>query len=286
MITLEFGARKRVDVPGSWDECSPAQVQSLFRIYDGYAAGRIDELQFRMLALYLFLGIRKPTRRAMGDDAISENLAMLLPLTDFVLDAEGRIKYDSVRNPLQAFSIRGVHFVGPSDLCLDLTFGEFRNAALSLNAFFKGGAVSDLDECITHLYRPVAPRANKAGRKVWPADGETFGKEAALITRLEPWKKNLIMMWFSSCINYIQTGTLHLGGEDVDLALLFSGSGASKGPAATWNDLLIQFAKEGAIGTVDAVEETPLPTILLYMWTNYKENKRYESSVKKAQGAQ
>lgn len=283
MITLEFGAGgKKAEVPGSWDECTPAQVEAIFRHYDAYARSRIGQMQLRVLILYRLLGMKQPTRRAVGDEAISETIARLLPLTDFVLEPGGGIKYDSIRNPLRSFTMRGVRFIGPSDLCLDLTFGEFRNAALALNAFFRSGEVSDLDECIAHLYRPAASKMNKAGRSVRPADGRTFGKEVALVSRLDPWKKNLVMLWFSSCINYIQTGSLQLGGEDVDLALLFSGGGTAKGPAATWNDLLIQFAKEGAIGNIDVVEETPLPTILLHMWTNYKENKRYESSAKKA----
>ena len=85
------------------------------------------------------------------------------------------------------------------------------------------------------------------------------------------------MLWFASCIHFLQTGTIQLDGEDVELSRLFSGGSGSKGElSSNWQDLAIEIAREGSIGNIERVNEEPLYSIISIMWHNYKENKRNE----------
>ena len=94
---------------------------------------------------------------------------------------------------------------------------------------------------------------------------------------MKAWQKTLIMLWFASCINYLQTGTVQIDGEDVDMSRLFSSEKSKDGElSCTWQDLTIAIAKEQTIGNMERVDEEPLYSIIGIMWHNYKDNKRYE----------
>ena len=86
------------------------------------------------------------------------------------------------------------------------------------------------------------------------------------------------MLWFSSCINFLQTGTVILDGETINLSALFSSDvdGKPTDIVNTWTDLAINIAKEGTIGTMERIDEEPLYSIIKLMWHNHKENKRNE----------
>ena len=93
----------------------------------------------------------------------------------------------------------------------------------------------------------------------------------------------MIMLWFSSCLKYLQSGTVVIDGETVDMSRMFAG-GKSSGTGVFsfgWNDLLVQIARDQSIGNIERVDEEPLFKIFSLMWTNYKENKRNET-VRKA----
>ena len=42
-----------------------------------------------------------------------------------------------------------------------------------------------------------------------------------LVARIEPWQKNLILLWFASCLKFLQTQDIVINGETVELGRLF-----------------------------------------------------------------
>lgn len=272
-----------VDIPESWDEMSPEQIRYVFQEYERYSTGEISLQQLKILVAYKLMGLRKPTGKALVPAAI-ENLAKLSGFADFMFKQEGEgaasLTFNAVYNPLPLVYVAGIVLVGPSAACSDLTFGEFRNAAMALNMFFETGEPVHLNECLSYLYRPRTYKANKAGRKVKDIDSGSFQNEVGRASQIAPWQKTLIMMWFSSVIGFLQTGALTISGEKVNMAELFSSDGKTSGGDATWNDVLIQISKEGSMGDVDQVDAQPLMLVLLHMWINHKEAKRYEKAAK------
>lgn len=286
MIKVGFeGTGKTVDIPEAWDEFPSGHVAAMFQDLERVARGALTMEQLLLLEVRRLLGLKRFTAKALSEKAVA-NLAGLVDLISFVMaDGGNGLSFDSVRNPLPLLKVRGTRLLGPGDACMDLTFGEYRNAAQAANTYFRTGNQADLDECVAHLYRPAARTANKAGRRIRPATQDTFPFDVNRVASAPEWQKRLILCWFCNCIGHLQTGIITVGGEEIDMAKIYSGSGESKGPENTLNDLLIQVAKEGSIGDVDAVDESPLPLILLHMWSTYKENKRYELQIQKTGGA-
>lgn len=283
MIGIEFASGKKAALPSSWGEMTPEQVRRVFRIHSRCVRERRSPLEFNVRVLAMLLDAKLwRLGRLSGDSAVAENVYMLCDRCLGFLFAGGNcaaLSFDSVKNPLPRVSVRGRRLSGPADLLQDLSFGEFRHALNSFQAFFSSGSENDLDEAVAFLYRRRSASENPAGRKVRSLSQSGFSADVRLAAALRPWEKNLIMLWFSACVQYIQTGRLVIDGETVDMSLLFNGSDGG-GPAFGWSDLLVEIAKDRSLGTVDQVDERPLFTVLGIMWHNYKENKRYEQNVK------
>ncbi len=292
MNTLTFHETgQTAEIPSGWDEMTPSQIQYVFRTFDECIREGASPLLFNIRVLYHLLGLGTPKKyltltykEPKVAEQICENIYWLChSCLDFLLTTEEeggvpRLAYDSIRNSLPVVRSRfGPLLTGPADLLQDLTFGEFRHAAAALNTFFRSKEIADLDECIAYLYRPRSSKANRAGRKVQPLKESTFRKNVSMAAALPVWKKNLIMMWFSNCINHIQTRSAEIDGELVDFSQLFTSSGKPSKHPYNWNDLQVQIARDNVIGNIDRVDEEPLFKILSIMWTNYKENKNNES---------
>lgn len=288
---------QKVTIPSEWSEMTPAQVRFVFRTHEECVRKGKSPLEFNIIVLYHLLGVRRTfgsirkfcTRKAFAEK-ISENVYWLCHnclsfLFEPIEETDGptRLAYRSVVNSLPTVRSKlGPLLTGPADLLSDLTFGEFRKATSSLTAFFRSRDIADLDECIACLYRRRSRRPNRAGRKVVPL-GHDFGKDVRLVSGLPVWQKNLIMCWFSSCLEFLQSGKIVLDAEEVNLQALFSGS-EQPGPKFNWTDLLVQLARENTIGNIDRVEEEPLLSVLSIMWTNHKEHKRNDAIRKASQG--
>lgn len=268
-----YGTGRASEIPSSWAEMSPKQIRHAYRLYGSCSS----PLEFNVRMLYYFLGLR--IRPAKGSTA--ENVYLLcekcLGFLFIEEDGVARLAFEGVMNPLTRVGRR----YGPADLLQDLTFGEFRAAAMAVQSFGCSREASDLDECLGILYRSRYRKINRAGRRAGPMSGRSFEQDRHAAVRMRPWQKSLALSWFCSCLQYLQREQLVLNGEDVDLSQLFApDGGASKGPAVTWNDLLVQLAKDQTIGNIDRVDEEPLFSVLQILWSNHKEAKRYEASVK------
>jgi len=284
-----------ISIPSSWDEMTPEQVRFVFKTYDRCIRTGASPLEFNIRVLYFLLGIKSlkkyvklSIRKPSAARKISENTLWLChSCLDFLLKEEEsgevpRLSYNSIRNSLPAVrSNLGPLLTGPADLLQDLTFGEFRHAFAALSAFFESHDEADLNECIAHLYRPVSRTANRAGRKVQPVSQATFEKDVKAVSKLPSWQKNMIMMFFSNCVNYLQKESVVIDGETISFSSLYSGDSGGSGMKFGWNDLLVQLSRDNVIGNIDRVEEEPLFRIFSIMWTNYKENKKNESNSKK-----
>lgn len=290
MTTVEiYGTGRAVRIPSSWDEMTPKQVQGVFRIFDRCVRNGGSPLEFNIRVLWLLLDVRRTFRGwiadvlgRMPDHRRDENVFRLCEsCLGFLFSGDtANLSFDSVSNPMPCVRSGVVRLHGPSDLLQNLTFGEFRHASAAVNRFFKTHDESDLDECLAFLYRRRSRKANRAGRAVPDVNQRNAPKHIRRVSRLSGWRKNLMMMWLSSCINYLQSGMVVVNGEEIDLKSLFSGDGESTGMSFGWNDLLVEIAKENTLGNIDRVDEEPLFSVLAIMWHNYKERKRNEQIAK------
>ena len=290
MNTIEvFETGKVVRVPGSWSEMTPKQVREVFRIFEWCLRHGKSPLDFNVRVLWMLLGVRRTVKGWFTDifngdqgSLRDENVyRMCERFLGFLFSEESAaLTFDSISNPMPVVRSGLVRLYGPGDLLQDLTFGEFRHASAAVNRFFKSHEIADLDECIAFLYRVRSRKANRAGRMVPDVDQRNARRHIHRASRLKGWQKNLVMMWFSACLRYLQTGVLEVDGEEIDLSRLFAGDESHSGVSFGWNDLLVEVAKENTLGNIDSVDEEPLFSVLSIMWHNYKERKRNEQIIK------
>lgn len=285
MNTVEiYETGRKAEIPSSWDEMSPEQVRFVFKAFDRCVREGRSPLEFNIRVLYHLLGMRPKLKTMLNNsnpDRMAENIyALCERLLAFLFkdsDKTANLSFDSVRNPMPEIRLGLRRYFGPDDLLRDMTFGDFRRASSALNAFFSSQDESDLDECIAYLYRRRSRLPDRAGRRAACLDGGRLALEIRRVSRLSKWKKNLIMMWFSSCIGHLQAKTVYIDGEAVDMSALYAGGGDDNpGFAYNWNDMLIEIAKEQTVGNIDRVDEEPVFSVFALMWHNYKERKRYE----------
>lgn len=290
MNTLEiFETGRSVSIPSSWNEMTPKQVRGVFRIFDQCVRKGLSPLDFNVRVLYMLIGVKRTfhgyVKDLLGDRNLrrrNENVYMLCEqLLGFLFTGDSsKLSFDSVTNPIPVVRSGLRRLYGPGDLLQNLTFGEFRHAASAINQFFNTEDPDNLDETIAFLYRRHSQRANRAGRKVPEINNQNVSKHIRRARKIKPWQKNLIMMWFSVCLKYLQTGSVVLDGETVELSALFSGESNTGGVGFGWNDLLVEIAKENTIGNIDRVDQEPLFSVLSIMWHNYKERRRNEQIAK------
>lgn len=289
MNTIEvFETGKVVQVPGSWSEMTPKQVRGVFRIFERCLRRGESPLDFNVRVLWMLLGVRRTVKGWFTDifngssSVRDENVyRMCEKFLGFLFSEESAaLTFDSVANPMPVVRSGLVRLLGPGELLQDLTFGEFRHACAAINRFFRSHEPEDLDECIAFLYRRRCRKANRAGRMVPDVDQRNARGHIHRASRLKGWQKNLVMMWFSACLKYLQSGVLEINGEEVDLSKLFAGDDKHSGVSFGWNDLLVEVAKENTLGNIDRVDEEPLFSVLSIMWHNYKERKRNEQIIK------
>ena len=295
MTTIEIFERGITrEIPSSWDEMTREQVCFVMRTYDYCVRNEKSPLEFNIRVLYHLLGMRYNWRSVRFERLYPEqaeernaNIYMLCEkCLGFLFEDEDsksmQLAFTRTDNPLPVARAGWFRrpLTGPAELLQDLTFGEFRHATTALNDLFQSHRISDLDQCIAFLYRVRAKHPNRCGRYVAAVDNATFERDVKRAARLPFWQKNLIMLWFAACINYLQTGTVLIDGEEVDMSQMFSNDGEKTPLSPTWNDLLIQIAKDNTIGNMERVDEEPLFTIFGIMWHNYKERKRDEKTRK------
>lgn len=279
MVKIESIDGTYVKFPESWDDLSASQSRFIFKTFERCLKNGWSPLEFSVRVLIRLLGIkaRRIPRERYGD--YGEKAYLLIEnRLGFLFDESSdiaRLSFKSLSNPMPRIGLRR----GPDFLCRNLTFGEFRHAAMAVKMFADTGSEEHLDECMAILYRLPALRENKAGRRATSLGGSAFRLECFLARRTAGWRKQLALAWFCYTLDYLQHGTIIIDGEEIKMSLLFDG-GSSSGPGCTWNDLLIQLAKDGAIGSISDVDDEPLFSIFQILWSNYKEYKRYEATSK------
>ena len=281
-----FENGKKITIPTKWEEMTDRQIRRIFRLDSIAINRRWTVAQLRLAILTELLGVKiTPTSFRVNLDRASENLSMLSEscLKELLQDGV-RIQYNHIHNPLPM--VRAGFFkkrlCAPSDLLSDISFSDFRHSADALNRFLKNGDSAELDECIAILYRPFSRKADKIGRHATPTSTETIARDIRRARNLPSWEKNLILAWFSATLEFLQKADLEINGETVQLGLLFAPEGKTVPSTESfgWSDLLIQIAKDGALGSMDKVDEAPLMHIFSIMWSNYKESKRNEKALK------
>ena len=292
MHTIEIKERNiSFKLPSNWAEMTHQQIKDVMKEYFLSIEKGFSPLSFNINILYYLANIDRSWKAIRNDNIHPEfqeqhtsNIILICEqcLEWITEDEDGipRITFDLIENILPEIAVNNTKLIGPADLLQDLTFAEYRQSINAYNSFVKSQNIDDLDELLVFLYREETDKPNLAGRRVVDISDDNFPRLLNRVKKIPSWQKNLILLWFTNCIKVLQTGTINVDGEDINLSLLFSESDNTKAYSSTWNDLVIQIAKERIVGNRDQVDAQPLYSIFAIMWHNFKDWKNNEKSRK------
>lgn len=282
MNTLEIPDRSiRIDVPTRYDEMTPDQVIYIMERLAEHRAGVISLDEFRVKVLYKLCGIRRTLRSVIWSAwhpetpwqryQRAEQTAILCDqLLGGVLEKTDdgyNIRFDSVRNFWPTVRIGPRRLVGPAEALLDISFAEFRDATDEMQLYLRTNDENHLDRMLACLYRPVGPR-QPSGRRVVPHDTENIDKYAALCHRFKPWQKQLVLLWFSACVRYMQTDRFIIGSQEICFAELFKSEADTCGsdPSLGWMTILYDLAEKRIFGDAEKTEKKNMIEILSLLY--------------------
>lgn len=285
----------RVEVPASYDEMKPEQVQYLFRLYDKVSHAGLGVDDFHARALNYLLGLKSSWRtvylRHMARwcpgiyrdkfGRIVRNLILLqerlLPFLLHEEDGKVSLDYKSVIQHLPVFEVGRRKLYGPGDLLSDVTFGEFRAAAEELGEYFKTRDERTLSRAIACLWRPERvdyAEASKSdtfdGRRAQAYNAALTERIADTIDAADPWQRMLALLWMVNCLRYIQNEDVQIYSHTVNFSPLFGHkSGTENATGIGWTGVLFSLAENRVFGTVKDVEAAGLFDVLLLMYNEH-----------------
>ena len=285
----------RIEVPASFDEMKPKQVQELFRMYDAISRTGLGIDDFYARALNYLLGLKTSWRtvylRHMARwcpgiyrdkfSRIVRNLILLqerlLPFLLHEEDGQVSLDYKSVIQHLPVLKIGRHRLWGPGDLLADVTFGEFRAAAEELGEYFKTQNERTLSRAIACLWRPergdyakVSKSDTFDGRRAQPYNAALTDRIADTVDAAEPWQRMLALLWMVNCIRYIQNEDVQIYSHTINFGLLFGRkSDAENAAGIGWTGVLFSLAENRVFGTVKEVEAAGLFDVLLLLYNEH-----------------
>lgn len=316
MNTIEIPDRNlTVEIASHWDEMTGRQVFYCLSTILSMGSKPVEEqlLQIKIRCFYNIADIRRSWKSILlekimpADWTLEKNAkiaTLAKQLTSFLFSPDGGLNYNTILNHFPSPKTRGLipkTLYGPADILADLTFGEFRAAIEEMNDYFElspllgdeRGEKSDhqLSRFIATLYRPERKHYHRLvksetfdGQRREPFNRNRIEANARLAGHLHPVHRTAILLWFTYCINYIQTEDIIISGRTINLKALFpkrrhpepvEGSAGSGGSG--WTSILYHIAKEGIFGNAEATDKAGLFDVLLYMYDQDAENKRLKA---------
>lgn len=265
-------------IPASYSEMTRPQVHYVIKQLCALQRKEISLPEFRVRVLYHLAGIKRSLssitwermhpaaayRRAEKVVLLAEELLGFL----FTSTAETIVPvFDTVTNHLPVLRI-GIHrLVGPDDGMINISLGELIATDADMVLYTTTKDECHLDNLIARLYRHKGPM-QPCGRKVEPFIVEQTQSRANLIRLLPAWKKQLILFWYSACIDNIQHGTFYINGREISFEPLFS-SKDSQVDSLGWLSVQIDLAEKHIFGNMAQTSEANILDVLTLL-LNYK----------------
>ncbi len=264
-------------VPASLDEMTSRQVRFVMRLLWEVQRGWISMTEFRVRVLYYLVGIRRGIGSIVWErrnpDAALDRASKVVLLADELLgfllsERDGQLvpNFDTVVNHLPVIRPGLRRLVGPDAGLLDLSFEELRASNAELLLYSKTRNEAHIDNLIATLYRPRGP-LQPSGRRVERFDPTKTDRYARIVRRIPGWQKQLILLWYTACIDHLHTGEFTIDGRTVCFASLFSTDGG--GESLGWLDVAYDLAEKRTIGDRNEIDAASIIDVLTVLY-HYK----------------
>lgn len=260
---------KEIEFPDCWEEVLPAEWLYVLRLrkkLDEKRGLTLSDVKREWCRFVLSnRGVRAKSKNEYY--ILIYNLAMTLNWMWAESEDGGTVEltFDSTKNLLPAWK----NLRGPLSHGSDLTFGEFRQATMMMNAYNATKEPAMLQMLCGILYR-------KPGKKIGKADFDGNYREEFNQARINLYAERVRTMpvqiqwgvyaWFSSFCEYLMTGTYIIDGTQVSFAQVFGQGESDEGPkeeSLGMNSILFSVAEAGIFGNVEQTDNTLLLRVMM-----------------------
>lgn len=274
---------KTIQIADHWDELSPKQLEFVFTNALLVTEGKLEYRQFCVLVFKYLTGLKIGSgyvakEKLNLNTEINEQIYILATnlcgWAFYQSQAGLALDYNSFKNPFKTIKIsKSTELFGPADLISDLSFKEFRSAKDHMDYYQAAVRELNFDEAqmfldyfISCLYRTGTNRKRKA------LVTDELDSLAQDVKNIPTWQKQWILVWFSFCVNYIQTEPFQIDGAEVELELIFPKSEDQTDKGLGWSGVLIDITKSQVFGTLEQCDNYPLFQVLLFWYKTQLEN--------------
>lgn len=283
MHTLELGKKRKYFFASCLEELKPKAYLQMLRLVLLEKNGLISKDEFMTRLTMVLLDVKMTIRyffmNAEKKQFIHDNIKLLSRELDsfFTVEIQDGIekkvlRLDTIKNLLPVY--KGL--VGPADALTDLTFFEYKEA---YNCFSEYEATHDkdkLDQLIAILYRPTKKflfiRKYFSGYNgisriaLTPKSNPVqFDRKVREISRWPEHVKVGIYIWFSSCREYMTSGSPVIDGNEIHLSVLYTGGG--EGPTGIGlSGVLFTLAESMVFGNLGETSNANLYDVLARLY--------------------
>lgn len=254
--------KRHFNMPGELGECTPAEYVAICGLLYKYQAQEITIDEFRVLAIYELLNIKK-TKKPKDKEAVDCNIYQLSLLIEsfFTRDDDNHISINQnfQHNPIPKIPVAYGHYYGPQDYLRSTTFGEYVDALNIFSSYHETGETELLYNLAAVFYRPKGKKYNpkmvdKHTKKLnYTPFGFIYG----------------VYIFFASFQHYITSATVFWEGRELDLSILFKKSSTgfeSKLPSLGMKSTAYMLAQTNVLGDLEKVNSSNLWEVLLLMY--------------------
>lgn len=285
MDLIEIPEKKiKVYLPRELSECDTRQYIEMSKLIFGFQIGKISYEHFRIDALYKLLNM-KSIRNKNSDKYKTSTIYLLSERIDsfFETNTDGQrvIKQYYLNNPIPFFRANFRQFYGPKNEFDDVTFGEYVDALESFIDFNQTGEFKYLYRLAAILYR----KKNLFRRKKHTYRSSNLENRAKLFRHQPVGIIYGIYLYFASFQKWLTTARIYVGGNEIDLSILFtapeeSESNESKIPGLGMKSILFALAESNVFGDFEKTQQASLWNVLSRMYDTAKRNADQEAALK------
>lgn len=279
---LEKGIVK--EIASCMEELSSSQYLYFVRLVLDLQDKAIDLPTFRFLLVWKLLEIKTDIKYHLLSKDEKENtlaeIARIAKLMDSFFKTENREGEDKMVMQLHTIhnfipSIAG-NLYGPQDGLLDISFCEYRTAHSFYRDYISTNNENDLNHLIAVLYRPrkrwMAIRKRFAsfnGQYRVPFTAKTnpllLEKRAKRIAKLPYAVRYGIFLFYNGCETFLSEGKPSIDGNEIDLSVLYSGSGSDTGSIGLVG-LLYTLAETKVFGSIEQTDDQNLWDVMVRLY--------------------
>lgn len=170
---------------------------------------------------------------------------------------------------------------GPKSHGADMTFGEFRQAMVMMNAYTQHRNPYLLTALCGILYRQ--PGNKKKGQYREPFNPDLMSFYSSRIAFMKPWLQWGVYAWFACFCKFLTEGTFVIDGHEVCFAPIFGKNKSSDevDESLGLNSILFSVAESGVFGNLAETDNALLLRVLMKLLDDHNKAKAIQREIKK-----